>query len=62
MIPSAVFVAAVALQNKFPLHQIFEKSWEHAKGRQVLATSGKYGKYIAGFLVKSSVGVAGVRC
>jgi len=31
MIPSAVFVAAAALQNKFPLQQIFEKSWEHAK-------------------------------
>jgi len=29
MIPSAVFFAAVALQNKFPLQQIFEKSREH---------------------------------
>jgi len=31
MIPNAVFVATVALQNKFPLQQIFEKFWEHAK-------------------------------
>ena len=32
MIPSAVFVVAVALQTKVSLQQIFEKSWEHAKG------------------------------
>ena len=32
VIPSALFVAAVALQNKFPLSsKIFKKSWEHAK-------------------------------
>jgi len=32
------------------------------KYRHVLSTSGKYGKYIAGFLLKSYVGVVGVRC
>ena len=31
MIPSAVFILAIALQNKISLQQIFEKSWEYAK-------------------------------
>jgi len=34
IIPSAVFVKAVALQNKFPLSSKFEKSWERAKDIQ----------------------------
>ena len=59
LILSAIFVAAVALQNKFPLQQIFEKSWEHANDlRRFLSTSGKY---MAGFFVKSFGGVVGVR-
>jgi len=32
-----------------------------ASYRHVLSTSGKYGKYNAGFLVKSYVGVVGLR-
>jgi len=51
VIPSAVFIVAVALQNKFPLFTKFSrnpgsmpKAYTHA-----LSTSGKY---MAGFLVK----------
>ena len=58
MIPSAVFVTTVALQNKFPLSSKFSrnpgsmpKTYTH-----VLSASGKY---MAGFLVKSFGGCRG---
>jgi len=64
MIPVVVFVAAAALQNKFPLFSKISRNPGSMpkKYRHVLSTSGKYGKYIAGFLVKRYVGVMGVRC
>jgi len=61
MIPSVVFVTAVALQNNFPLSSEFSrnpgsmpKMFAH-----VLSTSGKH---MAGFLVKSFGDVAGAWC
>jgi len=62
MITCADFVAAVALQNKFPLFSKFSRNPGSMpkKYRHVLSTSEKYEKHIAGFLVKSSVGVVGV--
>jgi len=63
MIPGAVFVAAAALQNKFPLFGKFSRNPGNMpeKYRHVSSTSGKYGNYISGFLVKRSEGVVGVR-
>jgi len=64
MIPSSVFIATVALHNKFALSSKFSRNPGSMpkKYRRVSSTSGKDGKYIAGFLVKSSVAVVGVRC
>ena len=50
MISSAVFVAVVALQNKFPLSSKFSRNPGSMPSTHVLSTSGKY---MAGFLVKS---------
>ena len=52
MIPSAVYVVAAALQNKFPLSSKFLRNPGSMpkKSTHVLST---WGKYMAGFLVKS---------
>ena len=55
MIPTAVFVAAVAPQNKFPLSSKFSRN----PGRMP-KTSSTSGKYMAGFLVKSFGGCCGL--
>jgi len=61
MVLSAVFVAAIESQTKFPVSSKFSrnpgslpKTYAH-----VLSTSGKYK---VGFLMKSFEGVVGVRC
>ena len=58
MIPSAVFVAVVAPQNKFPLSSKFSRNPGSMPKTHthVLSTSGKY---MAGFLVKSCGGCYG---
>jgi len=61
MIPNVVFVAAVALQTKFPLSRTFSRNLGSMKKTyaHILTTSGDY---MAGFLVKSFGGVMGVWC
>jgi len=54
MIPTVVFVAAVALQNKFPLSSKFSRN--PGSMPKISSTSGKY---TAGFLVKSFGGCCG---
>jgi len=58
--PSAVFVAPVALQNKFPLANKFCRS-PGSLPKTYTHVSSTSGKYMAGFLVKSFGVVAGVR-
>jgi len=57
----AVFVEAVALQNKFPLSSKFSRNPGSMPNTytHVLSTSGRY---MAGFFVKSFGGVVGVQC
>jgi len=48
MIPTVVFVAAVALQNRYPLSRKFSRN-----PGSIPKISSTSGKYMAGFLVKS---------
>jgi len=58
MMPSVVFVATVALQNKFPLSSKFSRN-PGSMPRTYTHALSTTDKYMAGFLVKNSGGCCG---